>query len=61
MTNKDVLYRMWEREFYDKYADDENLEDVDFKGIAVGFFITLRLNIEEALLMYDECIKRGKY
>lgn len=59
--NKNLLFKQWESEFYDKHSDNELLEDEDFKSIAIGFFIAKGLNIEQSRLMYSECIRENKY
>lgn len=58
---QEIFFKAWESEFYDKYSDNELLEDEDFKSIAIGFFIAKGLNIEESRLMYSYCIKNAKY
>lgn len=59
-TRIDELYNMWVTEFHDKFELDY-LEDYEFKGIALGFFIAKGCNIEESESMYDYCIEKGKF
>jgi hypothetical protein len=59
--DKNKFFLMWESEFYDKYSDSEILIDEDFRSIAIGFFISKGLNIEESLEMYQFCISKKKW
>ena len=52
------LIAKW-REFYRTHADDESLEDSDFRDLAAGFFIALGATPEEAFELYEECIEMG--
>lgn len=52
---------MWTSEFYDKYGDDESLENEYFHSIAIGFFIAKGLNINQSREMYNYCIDKNKF
>ena len=58
---KDSFFNMWERDFYDEFANDEDLQDEDFGSIAIGFFVAKGLDIEKAYEAYQHCIKKGKF
>jgi hypothetical protein len=60
-VEKEEYFIKWESEFYDVYKEREELDDEDFKSIAVGFFIAKGLTLDEAYKMYSFCISKGKY
>ena len=49
----------WKDDFYNKYSDDERLDNEDFKSLAIGFFISRGCTLEEAYEMYEYCIQEG--
>ena len=64
MTENEILekyYKMWEEEFYDKYADQDWCYDQLFQSIAYGFFIAKGLEPELAHELYEYAITKGKF
>lgn len=59
--DKEMLFKMWESEFWDPYSDDEIMQDQYFTGVAIGFFIAKGCTPSEALEVYNYCIKKGKF
>jgi hypothetical protein len=59
--DKDNLYKQWEEELYDKYTYDNILVEVEFRSLAIGFFIAKGLTPLQGSDMYQECIRRGKF
>ena len=60
-TNKDYYFDMWEKDFYDVYAESRSLENSDFESIALGFFIAKGLDIDNSNAMYQYCITKNKF
>lgn len=59
--DNDTLFYQWSAEFYDKYADEESVANLDFESIAIGFFVAKGLTLDESLKMYQRCIQLGKF
>lgn len=57
---KQQLFELWEKNFYDKYWEVEELQEEYFRSIAIGFFIANGCSIEESYEMYNYCSSRGK-
>jgi hypothetical protein len=55
------LFELWEKSFYDKYSSVEELQEEDFRSIAIGFFVANGCNVDESYKMYEYCISKGKF
>lgn len=58
---KEYYFSLWEKDFYDMFAESYILRDYDFESIAIGFFIASGLQPSDALEMYKYCIEKEKY
>lgn len=45
--------------FYKANSNNPLLEEVEFRGMAIGFFGALGVTIKEANALYDQCIVLG--
>ena len=59
------LIQEWKEEFYEKYANHEDLEvesileNQEFESVAIGWFVARGATPQRALKLYFECIERG--
>ena len=58
---KEIYFKMWETEFYDKFASSPELEDEEFRFLGVGFFIAKGCNIKDSFKLYEYCVNKEKF
>ena len=58
---KEYYFSLWEKDFYEPFAESSILRDCDFESIAIGFFVASGLQPSDAIEMYQYCIEKDKY